>query len=120
MREPLDSHRSHQVNMAVPNNSALSRASFRKNSEARVLWSRVYYCSSDFKLIRAKYCGVFKRIGITPWRNIGQLGRVICDRSSKGCVSLLFTYQLCNKPVVLGFKFISLLPADSSSRCAIC
>ena len=46
VREPLDSHRSRQVNVVVPNNyqctnsSALFRASFRKNSEAPVLWSR--------------------------------------------------------------------------------
>ena len=43
---PLDSHRSHQVNVVVPNNcqctnsSTLSRANFRKHSEARVLWNR--------------------------------------------------------------------------------
>ena len=42
--EPLDSHRSHQVNVFVPNafqctnNPGFSRASFRKKRLARVLW----------------------------------------------------------------------------------
>lgn len=46
VREPLDSHRSHQVNVFVPNacqctkRSRLSRASCRRNCEARVLWNR--------------------------------------------------------------------------------
>ncbi|RVQ45365.1 hypothetical protein CN059_21595 [Sinorhizobium medicae] len=44
VREPLDSHRSHQVNVFVPNafqctnSPGFSRASFRKKRLARVLW----------------------------------------------------------------------------------
>ncbi|ASP89405.1 hypothetical protein CDO26_34645 (plasmid) [Sinorhizobium meliloti] len=44
VREPLDSHRSHQVNVFVPNafqctnSPGFSCASFRKKRLARVLW----------------------------------------------------------------------------------